>query len=86
MLSYLWSATQDAGYLSKIEKNIIEMQNVKSLSAACDTREIKEQIKGVQFRIDNLFQLSISYYEPFAFFLSQTVTSAFNSWQKSRSS
>lgn len=54
VLSYLWSATQDAGYLSKIEQNIKEMQNVKSLSAARDKRAIKEQLKSVQVRIDNL--------------------------------
>lgn len=54
VLQYVWSATQDAGYLEKIERNIREMQNVKSLSAARDKRAMKDQLKNVQLRIDNL--------------------------------
>lgn len=54
VLQYIWSATQNAGYLEKIEKNIREMRNVKSLNVARDKRMMKEQLKDIQIRIDNL--------------------------------
>lgn len=54
VLDYVWSAVDDGGYLSKVETNIRQMRNVKSLNVARDKRSTKEQLKNVQIRIDNL--------------------------------
>lgn len=54
VLEYIWSATKDAGYLEKIEQNIRELRNVKSINVAREKRMMKEQLQNVQVRIDNL--------------------------------
>ena len=54
VLDYVWSSIQDAGYLAKIEKNVREMRNVKSLDSAPEKRSIKEQLGNIQARIDSL--------------------------------
>ena len=54
VLEYIWSATKDAGYLEKIERNIRELRNVKSINVAREKRLMKEQLQNVQIRIDNL--------------------------------
>ncbi|MBL7670347.1 MAG: recombinase family protein [Bdellovibrionaceae bacterium] len=54
VLEYIWAATQDGGYLERIEKNLWEMRNVKSLNVARERRSTKEQLQTVQSKIDGL--------------------------------
>ena len=54
VLEYVKAAIQDAGYLNRIESNILQMRNIKSLDAAREKRSIKEQMKNVEIKLDNL--------------------------------
>ncbi len=54
VLDYIWDSTRDAGYLHKIEQNIKQMRNVKSINVARDKKQAKDQLQGIQTRIDNL--------------------------------
>ncbi len=54
VLDYVWAAIQDAGYLGKIETNIRQMRNVKSLNVAREKRSMREQLKNIQTKIDGL--------------------------------
>lgn len=54
VIMYIFNSINDSGYFDTIEKNIKSMQNVKSLDQAREKRMIKEQIKSIQIKIDNL--------------------------------
>lgn len=54
VLDYVWSAVQDGGYLDKIEINIRQMRNVKSLNVAREKRALSERLKIIQTKIDGL--------------------------------
>ncbi len=54
VLAYLWEGARDAGYLQKIEKNIKEMRNIRSLDSARDKRVYRDEVTNVQTKIDNL--------------------------------
>jgi site-specific DNA recombinase len=54
VLEYVCSAVRDAGYLEKIEGNIRDMRNVKSLNVAREKRSVNDQLRNVQARIDGL--------------------------------
>lgn len=54
VLEYIWSAIKDAGYIERIEKNLREMRNVKSLNVARERRSMKDQLNTIQAKIDGL--------------------------------
>ena len=54
VLDYIWSAIQDAGYIERVEKNIRELRNVKSLNVARERRSLKEQLNTTQTKIEGL--------------------------------
>ena len=57
VLEYLWDATKDAGYLSRIETNIKSMNNVRSLDVAREKKSVKERINGLKVRRENLLKM-----------------------------
>lgn len=54
VLNYMWSTTQEAGYLEKVEKKIREMNNLKSYQFGLDKKKNKEEIKQLNAQIENL--------------------------------
>lgn len=53
-LDYLWQAISDAGYLDKIEKNIKQVGNLKSINLARDKKHLKEELESITLKLDNL--------------------------------
>lgn len=54
VLDYLWQATSDAGYLNKIEKNIKQISNLKSINVARDRKGLKEDLSLISTKLNNL--------------------------------
>ena len=54
VLDYVLNATQEAGYLAHIEDNIRQMRSVTSINVARERRSIREQIKSLEIKIENL--------------------------------
>lgn len=54
VLDYVWSAVQDGGYLDKIETNLRQMRNVKSINVAKEKRSLNERLKVIQIKTESL--------------------------------
>lgn len=54
VLDYLWKSISDAGYLNKIEKNIKQANNLKSLNLARDKKNFKDELNSITTKLNNL--------------------------------